>query len=307
MVAGANAGESIVLQLKNGDKLTGSIVSENTNAVVIATTWAAELSVPKSAILKREKPSQGAQLAKVSAPAKSTAGEEKSSKAKTPPQKTWKADVKLGADFLTGERDRELYYGKLRLTHEHRYESDPKKLVRSTLDYTAEYGETEGVTSADRMGAGAKTGFDVTERMFLYGLGSGGYDHIRKINERYDFGPGTGYHLFTLPKFTMNVESGMNYQHEDRVDEDVDGVNLRLAQDFTWKIAPRLGLTQSFEYYSRVDDFNQFRTKLDATLSYSLTANLSLNFSVLKLYETDIAKDVSKDEFQIRSSLGVTF
>jgi hypothetical protein len=157
------------------------------------------------------------------------------------------------------------------------------------------------------MGASAKSGFDVSERTFVYGLGSGGYDHIRKINERYDFGPGAGYHVLKLGSLKINIESGMNYQFEDREDEDVDGLNLRLAQDFSWKIGPRIGFTQSFEYYPRVDDFNQFRTKLDATLSYLLTQNLSLNFSVLKLYETDIAKDVSKEELQIRSSLGITF
>src|SRR5262245_58126023 len=46
--------DSIILHLKNGDRLAGTIVSEDTNRVVIATSWIKELAVPLSAIDRRE-------------------------------------------------------------------------------------------------------------------------------------------------------------------------------------------------------------------------------------------------------------
>src|SRR5882724_4114084 len=47
-------GETIILHLKNGDRLAGTIISEDTNRVIITTTWVKELAVPVSEIVKRE-------------------------------------------------------------------------------------------------------------------------------------------------------------------------------------------------------------------------------------------------------------
>src|SRR5689334_19011112 len=47
-------GATTILHLKNGDRIAGTIVSENTNHVVITTSWIKELSIPISQIDKRE-------------------------------------------------------------------------------------------------------------------------------------------------------------------------------------------------------------------------------------------------------------
>src|SRR5882672_4763378 len=46
--------ETIVLHLKNGDRLAGTILIEDTNRVVISTSWIKELSVPLDQIVSRE-------------------------------------------------------------------------------------------------------------------------------------------------------------------------------------------------------------------------------------------------------------
>src|SRR5947208_10801232 len=49
-------GQTIILHLRNGDRLAGTIVSEDTNRVILTTTWIKELAVPLSEIASREKP-----------------------------------------------------------------------------------------------------------------------------------------------------------------------------------------------------------------------------------------------------------
>src|SRR5215469_12399932 len=51
--------ENVVLYLKNGDKITGFVVSEYTNRVVLSNSWARDLSVPLTEIKKREITSSG--------------------------------------------------------------------------------------------------------------------------------------------------------------------------------------------------------------------------------------------------------
>jgi hypothetical protein len=56
-----------------------------------------------------------------------------------------------------------------------------------------------------------------------------------------------------------------------------------------------------------VENPGEFRARLDSTLSFGLWQKLSLNFSVLDLYDTNPAQGVDNNEVQIRSSLGITF
>src|SRR5690349_19625168 len=55
LVCSAAQAQTVILHLKNGDRIAGTIVSEDTNRVVIATTWIKELPVPLSEIASREK------------------------------------------------------------------------------------------------------------------------------------------------------------------------------------------------------------------------------------------------------------
>src|SRR5262249_16130169 len=55
LIGTAPQAQTVILHLKNGDRIAGTIVSEDTNRVVIATTWIKELPVPLSEIASREK------------------------------------------------------------------------------------------------------------------------------------------------------------------------------------------------------------------------------------------------------------
>ena len=61
--------ETVVLYLKNGDRLAGTIVAEDTNRVVLTTSWIKELRVPVAAIERREQTSAEAAPPKSPSPA----------------------------------------------------------------------------------------------------------------------------------------------------------------------------------------------------------------------------------------------
>src|SRR5262245_24350425 len=51
---GQEPGEMVTLHLRNGDRLTGVFLCEDTNEVVITTVWSRELSVPADEVVSRE-------------------------------------------------------------------------------------------------------------------------------------------------------------------------------------------------------------------------------------------------------------
>lgn len=318
LIPGGVQGQTTLLFLRNGDRLAGKIESEDTNHIVITTPWAKELSVPTSEIARREilapKPltngPAGPWLAGVHGPFPVR-------KPPTVRPKFWKAEVRLGADYLYGATEQQIYYGRLKLDYAKPYKAATNQFFRNYLDYSVDYGWTKipasgtnaasTVLSANRMSGGDKADVDIGKQWYLYDQAQLGYDEVLKIRFQYDVGPGAGYHLFTQSNFLANVEAGCDYQAQYRTDNtSIEDFFGRLAEDLSWRISRNLKFSEKAELDPRVDG-EEYRARAEATLSHTLWRNLSLNFSVLDLYDTVPAVGVPHNEFQVHSSLGITF
>lgn len=305
---GTVSGEDVYVRLKNGDRITGRLLAQETNHVILTTAWAETLVLPISTIAGFDS-TNGETLYSAPPPTPDAKPPTKIVKAPTPPPpRSIRGSIQLGSDVQYGARDRELIFARIKGAYEHPYKSDPQKYFRTFGDYSADYGETERVKSANRMTGSVKTDFDLTRRTYAYNVGSGGYDEIRKVDAHYEIGPGLGHRLIKTPDFEFDVEGGLNYQVQLRsAGGNRDSIFVRLAEDVTWKIAPRLSFTEKFEFFVNAEDTKQLRFRLDSNFSYKLIENLSLNLTVIDLYDTDPAPSVDQNEFQIRSSIGITF
>jgi len=326
LVCGTCQADGVVLQLRNGDRVTGTIVSEDSGQLTLSNSWSKELVIPVSQIEWRELvPSAAnppaASVAKtnaVPAAANTNAAPLSSNGWATitvpPPPlpmlpwyKYWKVDVLLGSSMIRGATDSELYYGKAAFTYSHPYLSDPKLFFRNILTYVADYGETDGTLSANDMSGSSKTDFDINKGIYVYNLGAVGYDIIRGIRLHWEEGPGVGYHVLKLTNLVANAEAGANYQQNNQTDDStVRSVFFRLAQDFNWKITPRMTLTEKYEFFPRID-LHQYRWRFESSLAYALMENISFNLGVVDFYDTAPATGVPNNDFEFRTALGIKF
>ncbi|HEX5222266.1 MAG TPA: DUF481 domain-containing protein [Verrucomicrobiae bacterium] len=308
---------NVVVQLRNGDRITGELITQETNHVVISTRWASSLVLPIAEIggirtaegtaLYTVPPATNAPSAP--APAQVAAAKPKPAAPQAPAKKKHLiTTANLGLDLLSGNKDRQVYYARIKSTYARPYESNPKQFFRTTAEYIANYGETDGATSANNMLGTLQTDFDFNTHNYFYNAGNVGYDEIRKIDLAYGVGPGVGRHLWRKPTFALDVESGVNYQVQQRsVGESPESAYLRLADNLTWKLADRLTFGKKLEFQLNFDDASQFRVRLDSNLSYRLWNTLSINLTLIDSYDTNPAPGVDQNELQLRSSLGFTF
>lgn len=313
-VSRAGGAEAVVFHLKSGDRVSGVLISEDAAHVVISNSWAGRISVPLAEIDKRETLAAAPQ-GKLPVTSKEPLLPPPST---APQPKLWKGEAQLGMDVRRGARDANTFFGRFKLAYERPYSWAPRKSFRNGFDVSAEYGRTDGLTSSDRVSASDKIASDLTEKWYGYGLFGGGYDHVKHIDAQYEAGPGMGYHLFAKPKFSANAEIGVNYQAQFRTEWEgaegerraihstVEDVYLRLAQDLSWKPAARLTVTERLEVFPRIN-LADLRLRFETTASYELIRNLALNLTVLDLYDSDPARAVSRNEFQVRTSLGLKF
>jgi hypothetical protein len=305
------AAPDVVVHLRNGDRITGRLLAQETNQVIIATRWSPALVLPIAEIGGLQSATGQVVIATSTPPAAPPAAAHRPVPRPTPPPATagrLRTTVNLGIDLMSGAKDRQLYYGRVKGSFEKPYQSNPKHLAKASADYQADYGETDGLVSANRMLGGLKADFDFFEHAYCYGEAGGGYDEVRRIDLHYEAGPGVGYHLLREPPLIWNLEGGLNYQSQVRsAGGDVDSLYFRAAESLAWKLADRVKLTKSFEFFLNTEDAGMYRFRLDSTLSYSFLQNLSLNLTVLDSYDTDPAPTVDRNEIQFRSSLGITF
>ncbi len=302
--------QRVVLQLKNGDRLTGAVVSENTNHIVFKTTWSGGIIVPLTEVLARElSPLIGLTNTSVVATNSVT-----NVLAKAKPEPTditplkarhWHGEAQVGTDLGFSEKDRQLYYGRFKVTYAR--EIAPQRFFKNTFDFSSTYGKTDGITSANQANGSSKTDFDTTKRVFVYNLVGAGYDEIRKIDFQYEVGPGVGYHVIMQTNFALNAEAGMNFQSQQfAAHESLERYFFRFAQDFRWVITHKLNFDEKFEFFPR-DDIEQYRFRFESNLRYTFFESFIFTFTLLDIFDTQPAKGVSPNDLQIRSSLGVKF
>lgn len=298
LAMGVNA-QTVTFQMRNGDRVTGTIVSDATNQVTLKTSWGSTVSLPANEIRTGQLwPTTNGPSAAVLSPVASGPPP-----GKLPPANShkWAGEIQAGADILFSEKDHQLYTGRAKITHGYRH-------LRNLLDYQFSYGETDGEVSENRMSGALKTDFDLTRRAYAYNAGAVGYDAVRKIDFEWEEGPGVGYHLVKRTNFVFRTESGGNYkaQYLDE-NETTESFYLRFAEDTTWRVTRRMSVDQKFEYFPSVENFANYRMRFESNLRYAILNNLSFIVTVLDNYETQTAMEVPKNDLQIRSSVGVKF
>jgi putative salt-induced outer membrane protein YdiY len=297
LFAGARAAEQqIILHLRNGDRLTGFIVSETTNHVVLTNAWTTGIKLPQRDIVRREP------LVAVAAAPTNVIAPAMPLPPLPRPTVLLGGEIQLGADLGFGEKNRQLYTGRAKLSFAyHRW--------RNLFDYSFSYGRTEGITSANRMDGLIKSDYDLTRRFYAYNQAAAGYDEIRKIDWRYEIGPGLGYHVIARTNFLFKTEAGINYQAQTFTDQSrTELFFYRFAEEALWKINSRLTVDEKFEFFPQVEDFlGEYRFRFESNLRYALLNNLFLTLTVLDQYDTEPAPGVGPNDLQVRSTVGVKF
>ncbi len=123
-------------------------------------------------------------------------------------------------------------------------------LTREGIDWThklrarADYQRNNGVTSREQYFASYEPNYNLSDRVFLYGLAQYERDRFQGFSARYAVSGGIGYQIVDEPNLQLSAKAGPAY----RVTEFVDGtsesrVAALLGIDFDWSITDRLKLT----------------------------------------------------------------
>lgn len=148
---------------------------------------------------------------------------------------------------------------------------------RHKLTGLVDYQETNGVTTREQFLAAYEANYDLSDRLFAYGLAQWERDTFQGFSARYSVSGGLGYRVVTADDIQLSVKAGPAYRQTEFVGGASDSSIAGLAAlDFDWQIAENLKLTEDAAAFIQSGN-NTFTstTGLVAGLGGGLSASLS--------------------------------
>ena len=318
VLASAAAADTIIL--KNGDRLTGTIVSSDGKEIIYKTDFAGEIKVQWAAIqeVKSDKPvyvvttektvngnvtTEGANIV-VNTPGSgavtlplANATIIRSQDAETAYEKSlhpgileaWKGGANVGFALARGNSE------TTNLTTG--FTADRKTLHDEvTMYFSSLYSSNDlpgGGTTANSILGGIRYDRNFTKRLFGFGSADYGVNQLQGLDLRSIYSVGLGYHLISTPTTTLDVLGGVNYTRETFNGELSDGetgkvtrnlAGVTVGEDFMHKFGSSTVVTEHFYFYPDLTNTGEYRFAIDAASVTKLNKWLGLQFTFSDRY-----------------------
>ncbi len=279
----AGAGD---LTLVNGDRLSGPIIEQTADTVVIDHAALGRLEIARDridqlALSNDERVSLGmVQDESADPPAEAT---------KTP----WKTSLRIGLGASYGNTDDQSLNAGIKSVRKN-------DRIRTALELGYFYGASDGDRTENRLLASVKNDWYVPEsRWFYFAQGRYDYDEFQEWEHRLAVHGGVGYQLIQKDDFTFDLRGGAGVTRE--WNRDATRPELLAGWDLTWDITDAQALTASSTIYFDLDETGEFRTVTSAEYSAKIgdQSNLAFNAGVLHEYQSDVTDPTDKNDVRI--------
>ncbi len=323
------------VSLKNGDHLTGSIVSMDGKKLVIKTTYAGEVSIDwgevsefssdkdSLVVTKADKQlvsgtvssegsdilvatTQGVQkvprtdIATMRSPADQAAYE----KSLHPGMlEDWTGGGSFGFALARGNSDTTnlaLGFNALRKT------SNDAWVVNATSIYSND--AKLGNTTANSLGGLIRYDRNLNKKLFAYGAFAGMYDALQDLNYRIMPSGGLGFHAINTKTTTLDLLGGFGYTRESYYNGTTNNLlTATLGDEFAHKFTANTSITQSLYYLPSLNQTSNYRVNFNFGIATKLNHWLTANANFNDQYVSEPVPGNDKNNVIFTTGLGFTF
>jgi putative salt-induced outer membrane protein YdiY/small nuclear ribonucleoprotein (snRNP)-like protein len=310
--------------LKNGDRISGDVVSFTNNELVLNSPILGNLKIPWAQITGWEgtQPAQitlqnGQELTgtlerfdedgwvvrppDAEEPVRLSGSEVRAMGTPKSERDLWSGKVSAGMTLQTGNTDSFGFNFRGRLSRRTEYN-------RLTFEGAYERTNEQGVLTTDKGHLSGRYDHNLTDRLFLFGLVTLQTDQLQQLDFRHTETVGPGYFFIKNERTELSGEAGLSHVQEFFSDGSSDtAVAGRLAAALDQKI---WNSTLSFRaaYLPKLrDPSNDFLANGELVFSIPLTDSLSFEFIVTDEYDNDPEPGVENNDVSVKTNLGYSF
>lgn len=319
--------EPDVIVLKNGDRMTGKVVSMSGGTIVLKNDLLGDVKVPLDTVqtlstagtvdvtaddgekFKRRitgieggdlllSPAEGREALRIPLARL---------KAFNEPPATWTGSITAGATLSSGNTDR-------------RGVSASANAVRRTLDDRIsakadwQYSEEKNASgqpweiSQRRVFGELQYDYFVSKKVYVYANTSALYDVKKDLQLRYQIGAGLGYQLIEEKTVKAGVEAGLAYYSENyrSATPDEDTVAARAAGKLDWEILPWLRFLEDATWFPSLEN-GDYVVTFDSRLQFTMIDNFFAQLQWLVDYDNSPSTGRERTDQLVGLSIGWNF
>ena len=162
-------------------------------------------------------------------------------------------------------------------------------------------------TSADAKQGGIRYDHDVTPRLFGFVNGDFQSDALQTLNLRTVFGGGLGFHAIKREATTLDLLGGANYTHEsyDAFSRNLAAVTL--GEEFMHNIHKSTVLTQTFYFYPDLSQTGEYRGTFNFGTVTKISKWLGWQNSFGDIYVSNPPNGKKQNDILLTTGLNVSF
>ena len=190
-----------------------------------------------------------------------------------------------------------------------------KLSLYATAVYATDNTTPPGRTTANAIEGGARIDFNVTPRFFVFGLADFAFDQFQHLDLRSVLGGGVGLHVIKTTNTTFDVFAGGDYDQEKfspnpplTLTSTTRNIAEVLAgEELSWKLNNRVSFDERFTAFPNVSDLGQYRFQFDATAATKLKTWLSWQVTVSDRYLSNPLPGLKSNDELLATGLRLTF
>jgi putative salt-induced outer membrane protein YdiY len=345
MVAiGAGFAEQVML--KNGDRLTGTVISMDGKKLVLKTTYAGEVSIDWAevnrfssdnlplVVTKGDKQvmsgtvaTEGANVVVTTAQGAQTIPRTEVATMRSPADQAayekslhpgimegWAGGGNFGFALARGNSDTTnlaLGFNAARKT------SKDMWTVNAASLYSTDH--KLNVTTANSFIGLIRYDRNISKRWFVFGMFSGMYDELQQLNYRFLPAGGLGFHAIATDRTTLDLLGGFGYTRESYYNGTVNNLaTATLGDEFVYKISKTTTFTQNLYYLPSLNQPvyvpfpgqshpSNYRVNFTAGIATKLNGWMTANVNFLDQYVSQPVPGNTKNNVVFTTGLGFTF
>lgn len=318
------------ITLKNGDRLSGKIIKQDDEKIILQTEFTGIITISKTNIekiiadtkfteeTKEEETTKKDEVAQTDVAENDTVAktenndEEKDSTATTAvpaPQISgltagWDGSANLGFSMSRGNAVTTTFTAGLRA--ERSTDKDKWTVYLNSLWNRNRVAGLD-VTASNAFWGGVRYDRNITSKLFAFGS----YDFERDIPQLLKYrsvaGGGLGYHVIKNDKTELDVFGGAAWNKTWFIGATTSSAEVLVGNTLKHKFNDKMRFQQGFTFYPNMTDGGEFRFIFDSTLSADLTKRIGWFVTVGDRYNSAPMLGAQKNDFLLSTGIKIGF
>jgi len=294
-------GAAEIIYLKNNDKVTGMIVSQDDLSIVISTESMGLVTIQRSFVTRIK----GEDLEETPPAAMRSESKNIAKKDDEENEIEWEREFSVGYNAARGNTENDELSTKVMLRR-----NNPR-VNEYTVKGNVYISRTNNQTDAQKWyGAGRYAySYGSTKKWYNFYQLEVDHDRFSNIASRWVPSMGVGYWVSDALPAKLLIEAAAGYEYTDfrRGDSSEGEIVLIPRLYFEKELFENLVLTQNVMFYSTMEDFGQYRVRFETDLTSRINHRISLRLSLTDEYNSDPAINAKHNDLRIVSSLVYAF